>query len=229
MDRPRRFERIGHRGAPKELPENTLPSFERALERGAEALELDVHATSDGVVIVHHDPVLPPGTLPRQLARAPIVSTSWADLKEAEVAPAARIPRLEDVLAMAGGHATVYVEIKGRDIELLVAETLQRAACVCAVHSFEHRAIERMRSIAPEIPRGLLFERYPRDLSESMARADARDVWPKWSLIDRALVEAAHRAGGRVIAWTVNDGSEAERLVGLGVDGICSDDLRQIR
>ena len=229
MERPRRFERIGHRGAPRELTENTLPSFARALERGAEALELDVHATADGIVVVHHDPALPPATQPSALRRAAIAATNWADLEQAEIAPGARIPRLSDVFAMVDRRARVYVEIKGRDIEALVAEAVREADCHCAVHSFEHPAIERMRTIAPDVPRGLLFDRYPRNIEEAISRAGARDIWPKWSLVDQSLVDAVHRAGGRVIAWTVNDPTESARLVGLGVDGICSDDLRLIR
>jgi glycerophosphoryl diester phosphodiesterase len=50
------FERIGHRGASKEFRENTLPAFQRAIELGADGVELDVHVTADGVAVVHHDP-----------------------------------------------------------------------------------------------------------------------------------------------------------------------------
>jgi glycerophosphoryl diester phosphodiesterase len=163
------------------------------------------------------------------LRRAPIAATNWADLEQAEISPGAHIPRLSDVFAMVGRRAAVYVEIKGRDIEALVAATLREADCRCAVHSFEYAAIERMQSMAPDVPRGLLFDRYPRNLVDAISRAGARDIWPKWSLVDQSLVDIVHRAGGRAIAWTVNDPTEAARLVDLGVDGICSDDLRLIR
>ena len=229
MERPRRFERIGHRGAPKEIPENTLASFERALERGADALELDVHATADGVIVVHHDPILNQVAQPARLRRADIARTKWEDLESVQIADEARIPRLSDVFAMIGSRATIYVEMKGRDIEHQVADAISRANCRCAVHSFDHGAIERMRLLAPALPRGILFDRYPRDVANAMSKAEARDVWPKWSLIDQPLVNAVHREGGRVIAWTVNDARDATRLVDLGVDGICSDDLRLIR
>src|SRR5262245_25815418 len=144
MERTRRFERIGHRGAPREFPENTLASFGRALERGADALELDVHATADGIVVVHHDPALSAQAQPSRLRRASIASTSWADLETAQIADRARVPRLSDVFAMVGNRATLYVEIKGQDIESLVAEAIIRSDCNCAVHSFDHDAIERI-------------------------------------------------------------------------------------
>jgi glycerophosphoryl diester phosphodiesterase len=229
MEPARRFERICHRGAPTEFHENTLASFERALERGADALELDVHVTADGVIVVHHDPVLPPSAQPASLRRAEIARTQWADLETVEIADEARIPRLSDVLTMVGNRAAIYVEIKGQDIESQVADAIGRATCRCAVHSFDHGAVERMRLLSPALPRGILFDRYPRDVANAMAKTEARDVWPKWSLIDQRLVDAVHQEGGRVIAWTVNDARETARLVDLGVDGICSDDLRLIR
>ena len=145
MERPRRFERIGHRGAPTEFHENTLPSFERALNRGADALELDVHATADAVLVVHHDPVLPSAAHPARLRRAEIARTKWVDLENVQIADGARIPSLSDVLVMVGNRAAIYVEIKGQGIEHQVAEAIGRTNCRCAVHSFDHGAVERVK------------------------------------------------------------------------------------
>lgn len=216
------MERIGHRGAKRELPENTLPAFRRAFERGADAIELDVHATADGVVVVHHDPTLhgPDGGL------LEIAGTTWSRLQAVEFAPGAGIPTLAEVLTSAPAASTVYVEIKGAGIERHVARVIRESRARCAVHSFDHDAIARMRDVAPEIPRGILFEQdLPTVLSE-MQRTDARDVWPNWKLIDPALVADVHGAGGRVIAWTVNDADVARRLADMGVDGLCGDDVR---
>src|SRR5439155_7107203 len=66
----KRVQRIAHRGAKREFPENTLPAFQRAFERGADAIELDVHATRDGVVVVHHDAEL--GRYAKDMAGKPI-------------------------------------------------------------------------------------------------------------------------------------------------------------
>ena len=75
-----------------------------------------------------------------------------------EFAPGIGIPRLSEVLQSAPASATVYVEIKGAGIERLVAEVIRGSTTRCAVHSFDHAAVEAMRAIAPEIPRGILFE-----------------------------------------------------------------------
>lgn len=215
------MERIAHRGAKREFPENTLSAFARAFERGADGIELDVHATSDSVVVVHHDPLVRAG-----LRGVDIASTTWSELSEIKHEPESGISKLADVLAATPAHATVYVEIKGRGIERLVADVIGASSARCAVHSFDHQAIDVMRDIAPDIPRGILFERGTADVLDAMSRTGARDVWPHWKLVDGALVDAIHSAGGRVLVWTVNDAPLAQRLAELGVDGLCGDDIR---
>jgi glycerophosphoryl diester phosphodiesterase len=212
----RTVERIAHRGAKREFPENTLSSFHRAFERGADAVELDVHATQDGIIVVHHDPTLGRhGPAIREIA--------WTELAQhTEVA----VPRLRDVLEAIPASATVYVEIKALGIERAVSETLASVPVRCAVHSFDHATIVRMREIAPKVARGVLFDGSLTTLNDVLSRSAARDVWPQWKLIDQALVNRVHAHGCRIIAWTVNTREEARRLAALGVDGICSDDVR---
>jgi glycerophosphoryl diester phosphodiesterase len=217
-------ERIGHRGAKRELPENTLPAFQRAFERGANAIELDVHATRDGVVVVHHDPTL--GGSAAGLRGQAIAGLSWTELSAVELAKGVGVPRLTDVLTAVPAGRTAYVEIKGVGIEPLVAAALVASPTRCAVHAFDHEAVRRMRTLAPELPRGILLDESPADIERMMSAAGARDVWPEWTLIGRGLVDRVHAAGGRVIAWTVNDRYAAEQLIDLGVDGLCTDDVR---
>jgi glycerophosphoryl diester phosphodiesterase len=219
------IERIAHRGARNELPENTLAAFARAFERGADAIELDVHATRDGVVVVHHDPDL---VLPVSALRRGIVEMTWQEVDATRLATRVSVPTLAEVLAMVPPSATVYVEIKGSGIELLVADVIGRSSTRCAVHSFDHGAIERFKKIAPDVPRGLLFERNAAHFDEELRRIGARDAWPHHSLIDAELMARASDVGARVIAWTVNDRTEAERLARLGVAGICTDDVRML-
>lgn len=219
----RRAQRIGHRGAPREFPENTLPAFARAIELGADGIELDVHLTADGVPVVHHDPDL---SSKKGRTNQPIAAMTWEEVAGTEIASGICVPSLEQVLTLAAGKATVYVELKGRDVEERTIEAIRASHAQCAVHSFDHTAVARAASIAPELRRGILFDAYPVDVARSMRSASALDVWPQWELIDAPLVEHVHEAGGRVIAWTVNSFAEAERLVALGVDGLCGDDVR---
>jgi glycerophosphoryl diester phosphodiesterase len=218
------LERIAHRGAKRELPENSLPAFRRAFERTADAIELDVHATRDGIVVVHHDPDLR-ARLGRPQPR--IAELTWNELQRVELAPGIGIPRLADVLALTPADKTVYVEIKGVDIESGVIAAIEQSSARCAVHSFDHAAVARCRDLAPHIPRGVLFDGPPPDeMIQQLELVAARDLWPRWTLIDASLVARAHDAGARVIAWTVNSLANAKALAAMGVDGLCTDDVR---
>lgn len=213
---------IGHRGVPAERPENSLAGFERALELGADAIELDVHATRDGVLVVHHDDAVPGVAAAGGL----IARLDWPVL--AAAAPGDAPPRLADVLALVGERATVYVELKGPGLEPAVAALLGGSHVRCAVHAFDHRAIAALATLAPAIPRGILQSSRLVDSRAALRAAGARTLWQHWPLIDAELVTEVASVGGEVIAWTVNDAEVARRLAGWGVAGICTDDTAAI-
>lgn len=218
---PARFERIAHRGSPTERTENTLPGFLLALEHGADAIELDVHVSSDAEVVVHHDAVV--------LAHT-IANTSWRDLSHLALPGGERIPKLQDVLEAIGSRAIVYVELKGGRGEDEVIEVVRKYGQRYAMHSFDHGAMARVGRRAPGIPRGALLDRGiaepVKELRRALDRILPRDVWPHWSLVNREFMEVARERGVRVIAWTVNSAAEASDLLTLGVAGICTDDVR---
>jgi glycerophosphoryl diester phosphodiesterase len=222
---------IAHRGAPRERPENTLPSFLRALELGADGIELDVHRSSDGVLVVHHDEV------PRAIAPSGkfsgrrIDSLTFDELQGFAVGGSALIPTLNEVLAVVKGRALLFIELKGAGAEEAVVEAIRASIAPgrCAVHGFDHSAVRRVHEMAPEIRCGILFDRAPVDVAASMHESGALDVWPQWALVDAALVETVHAAGGRVIPWTVNRTEAARSLAALGVDALCTDVLPDIR
>jgi glycerophosphoryl diester phosphodiesterase len=201
--------------------ENTLPGFLLALEHGADAVELDTHVTSDGVVVVHHDDVI---------HRRAIARTAWRELEEMDLGSGARIPRLQDVLDAIADRATVYIELKGAAIEDTVVAVARQHGRHCALHSFDHEAIARVARRAPDIPRGLLFDKNTKQAVRSMRtaveRIRPRDVWPHWSLVNSAFMEAASELQVRVIPWTVNSLNTARSLASAGVAGICTDDVR---
>ncbi len=221
---------IAHRGMPRRHRENTLPGFLAATAAGANGWELDVHATRDGVVVVHHDPTLPATAGP--LAGARIAETDWRELAEATVGAAGeRIPCLDEVLDAAGSGITVYVEVKARGIESAVEACLVRhPTTATAVHSFDHRIARRIRqSSAETIPVGILTDSYLIDAVHALQAAGARDYWPNREMVDRPLVDAIHAIGGRVIVWTVNDVAHARWLADIGVDALCSDVVDELR
>jgi glycerophosphoryl diester phosphodiesterase len=217
-------ERIGHRGAPNECLENTLASFRRAVELGATAVELDVHVTADGVPIVHHDAELHFDVSPARFANISIARLTGRDLESVKLKSGDPVPTLEDVLGAMIPLTKVYVEIKGGS-PAIVAGVVAPFREWIAVHSFDHEIIQEMRRIAPEIPRGILIDKSPRDLGGMAERTGASDVWPAWKLVDERFMEESRRLGLRVIPWTVNSRKQVVRLVGLGAAGICTNDL----
>lgn len=218
---PHRPLRIAHRGASREFRENTLPAFARALALGADAIELDVHVTRDGIPVVHHDFDVHAGGG----TAIPIIGATLDELREVDLGGGTRIPTLAEVARVVGSSAELLVELKGHGVEEGVVTCLARHTGPWALHSFDHIAIERVAVRWPSLRRGLLFDRTPEDLPGSVARAAALDVWPRGDLATPQFVEAAHALGLRVIAWTVNDPADGALLMERGVDGICTDDV----
>ena len=204
---------------PRREPENTLPSFAAALAAGAQGIELDVHATADGVVVVHHDSVTRDGL--------EISTTPWSELREASrrASGAASIPSLGSVCDLVAGRAELFVEIKGIGIEQAVVAELEGRTGTYSIHSFDHATIGRLARLGVAYRLGLLFEEAVDDVPAQLAAYGAADAWPHHGVVDRALVDAVQRSGGRVIAWTVNSPKEARRLAAYGIDGICTDDV----
>ncbi len=181
-----------------------------------------MHATSDGVVVVHHDPVLHAGGVPES-ARAPLASLTSNKVKEHTLAPGVGIPSLAEALDVIGTRAKVFVEIKARNIEALVVRCIRESSAECAVHSFDHRAIVNVKKIFPAIRCGVLQVARHVDPVASLASTGADDLWQHVDYIDEDLVALAHSINARVIAWTANNDYQWKSLRELGVDGICTD------
>jgi glycerophosphoryl diester phosphodiesterase len=226
LTQPRRAppEIIAHRGAHQMLPENSIPAFLHAIELGADAIELDVHATRDGVLVVHHDPVV-------NAVDAPVVAIAdllASDLAQYPLAQGVEIATLAAVLDAVGETATVYVEIKAPTIEPLVVRCIRESGARCAIHAFDHRIVRTVRSIFPAIPTGVLQVARHIDPAQSLLATGARDLWQEVSFIDEELVARVHRANGRVIAWTSDDPDQWKTLMRIGVDGICTDRIAEL-
>src|SRR5215203_5464769 len=145
-------EAISHRGLHSSLPENSLPAFEAAIQAGARGIELDIHASSDNILFVHHDPTVstPDGV-------APIAAVNSRVLSQLRLSADVAIPTLDETLEAIGDRANVYIEIKGRQIEETLTRCLKRHPAHLenyAVHSFDHRAAKRMLELSPNVRTG---------------------------------------------------------------------------
>ena len=186
-----------------------------------------MHATADGVVVVHHDPVVH-ARHPQRPARKAIAELSAAELEQFPLADGTRIPSLAETLDVVGDRAIVYVEIKARNIELLVTRSIRESEATCAVHSFDHRVVRAVKAIFPALRTGVLEVSRHIDPGASLPAALAEDLWQEVESIDEDLVDRAHSVGARVIVWTANEPSQWKRLYAMGVDGLCTDRIAEL-
>jgi len=208
---------IAHRGASAYELENSLAAFRAAGRMGADAVELDVHATVDGSLVVHHDETIQGHHIAR------LTTAEAAALRLANGEP---LPTLEQALHAIGPRLQVFIEVKSlpATFDVRLFDSMQRGPNPSgyAVHGFDQALVRRLGDEQPTLPRGLLSEEYPVQPLIALHDAGATMLWQKRGCVDRLLVDAVHRAGCRLFVWTVNDAREMAQLLALGVDGLCT-------
>jgi glycerophosphoryl diester phosphodiesterase len=217
---------FAHRGGSALAPENTMAAFDRGLTLGADGLELDVHLSRDGVVVVHHD-----RTLDRMTTLHGAIAARTAD----ELG-AAGVPALADVLTR-HRDARIIIELKVNDAALATAavEVVRRADAVDRVcfGSFGLRALRTVRAIEPAVATSAAREEVRWALYRSwcgwpVSRVpyDGYQV-PEFAgrtrVVSPRFIELAHRAGLAVQVWTVNTEAYATRLLDWAVDALITD------
>ncbi len=212
--------------------ENSLPAFRRAVSEGYHYLETDVHATSDGVVVVHHDAVLDRTTdLSGPIARQP-----WQVVRTAKIGGREPVSRLEDVLEELP-DAFFNIDVKAERAIAPLVETLRRTNSyrrVC-VASFSESRLARVRRAAGD---GLLTSMGTRAIARLWAsgrlpilRGGRGNQWiaqvpvrqGRLTIVDKRLIAAAARRGIEVHVWTIDEPDQMHELIDLGVDGIMTD------
>ncbi|MBI3694721.1 MAG: glycerophosphodiester phosphodiesterase [Acidobacteria bacterium] len=203
---------LGHRGAAGHLPENTMPSFHKALELGADGFEMDVRITSDSKLVVVHGSVVNGHS---------VQNSPYADIQA--LSDGYEIPLFEDFLAAFGAKAFLDIELKAPGFEqealALIERYCDRARTVIA--SFHPQTLIKVRQVAPDWQLGFIYNRTQDE--EQRHNCPIEVVIPQFRLASRDLISEAHAEGQKVFAWTVNDRQEASRLIDLGVDAIISD------
>lgn len=228
---------LGHRGARESAPENSLRAFERALDEGADGVELDVRLDADGRVIVLHDADLrrvSSGSEPRAAEELGASELGRVDLGGGE-----RVPLLADVLQFCSQRgARVNVELK-RDVRRPSALLSGVEAAVkdsgappelVIFSSFRPGFVAAMARRLPSYPRAWLVHARQRVIRNApfFRLLGSDGVHPESSLVTAGSLARWKRGTAVVNTWTVNDAGEARRLAELGVDAIISDRPAQI-
>lgn len=212
---------IGHRGAKGYRPENTLPSFEYAIELGCEWVELDVYLVEGELLVIHDQRV------DRTTDGSGEIKDLGLDyLRSLDAGNGARIPTLAEVLDLVGRRCRINVELKGEKTAGATCELLDRY-CETGwrsddflLSSFSH---QELMQTDVKFPRGALFAKLMPDqwlrasnLNAWSVNFDKQDVTPE-------LVMEAHDRGYKVLVYTVNEAADITRMIECGVDGIFSD------
>ncbi len=225
--------RIAHRGASGVCPENTLTAFRRALAMGVDGIELDVHRTRDGHLVVIHDPILDRTTSGSGL----VMNHTLDEIRRLDAGAwkgpefaGERVPTLQEVLREIPPSVRIFVELKagsthypGIEEQLLRVLREERVADRTQISSFDHHALYRLHQLDPDMPLGILFLSNPLDPVARAREVGAEALHPVFFWATRPLVEQARRAGLRVVAWPVNDPTFIAMVKQAGVDGIISD------
>jgi glycerophosphoryl diester phosphodiesterase len=216
----------GHRGTRRGAPENTLRAMQRALDQGADGIELDVRLCGSGEVIVLHDADL------QRVAGVPVAVTAATlnELRALDIGEGERVPLLDDALDLVLGKGRrLNVELKpdvpspqalieGVALRIRVRTAAEQQAIV--ISSFSARMCATLAAALPEVAVAFLFARAPDGLPDGIAA-----VHPHQALADAEAIARCHAEGLAVNVWTVNEPDRAVALAAAGADGIITDDV----
>ncbi|WP_020162326.1 glycerophosphodiester phosphodiesterase [Cycloclasticus pugetii] len=213
---------IGHRGAMGCAPENTLLSIHKAIELGADWVEIDVHCVADKLLVIHDE------TVDRTTnGRGKLIDYSFEELRALDAGLGQRIPTLQEVLEVTVGKVGLNIELKGlgtgKVLTSLLRNTPETYKNKMLVSSFLMPELEQVVRLNQHVKIGVLAGN---NINESIAWATKlkafsihirlQKVTPKW-------VDRAHDLGLKVYVYTVNKVVQIRRMKELGVDGVFSD------
>ena len=219
-----------HRGYSAVYPENTIPAFKGAIQVGADWAELDVQQTADGEVIVMHDSNLKRTTgLDKEVWQVTwdeikdLDNGSWFDKKYQTV----RIPTLEEVLKVCRGKIHLNIEIKpsghDKDLEKQVAKLLKKYHMrdTCVVSSLKYDSLRKIKEADDSIETAYITSVSYGNFT-NLEYADGYSV--ESTLLSKSFVNKAQKAGKQIYVWTVNSEERLEKVVGMGIDNVITDD-----
>lgn len=215
---------FAHRGASGYEPENTLRAVEKAIELGADWIEIDVRLAEGRLVVIHDE------TLERTTdGTGSVRESSFSYLRSLDAGKGEKIPTLEEVLEAVRGRAGLNIELKSPRTEDAVAGRLKAEIGLgmdpddIIVSSFDRRRLERLRRLVPAVRTGALLTGISPGHAAFAESSRCFSVHPSLGLLTREFARAAHARGLKVYAFTANTEREIRRAAEAGADGVFSD------
>lgn len=214
------FLKIGHRGAKGHKPENTLISFEKAIDFNVDGVELDVHLSLRGEIIVIHDETIDRTTNGKGFVK----NFTSSELKELG------IPTLIDVLDLVNRRCFINIELKGIGTAKPVVELITHYISEknwkhtdFVVSSFDWNMLEEVRLLNPKIRIGVLTDVAVSEALAFAKKIKAVSIHPDYALLSRENVALMQKNGFKVFSWTVNSTEDIQKIKSFNVNGIISD------
>ncbi|MGW2517256.1 glycerophosphodiester phosphodiesterase [Streptomyces sp. NPDC001617] len=213
------FLTIGHRGVMGTEPENTLRSFVAAQQAGLDVIELDLHLSKDGALVVMHDTDVDRTTD----GTGPIAEKTLAELRALDAGRGERVPVFEEVLEAV--RTPLQAEIKDVQAARALAEVMLKRDLVSRVEvsSFHDEAVAEIGRLVPGVRTALIGSRYGTDIVDRAVDAGARTVCLNIRRLTLEIVERARKADLRIIGWVVNTQDQLRLVRALQLDGATTD------
>ena len=217
---------IAHRGAAGYEPENTLKAFRKAIQLGADMIELDVRLCKTGELIVMHDAKVNRTTN----GRGKVVKKTLENIRHLDAGKGEKVPTLTHALNSIRRKARVNIELKGKKTAAPVSKIIEHyvkdkgwSYSDFLVSSFNHRELKRFKGFSPRVRIGALTMKRPKRFIKLVRRLDPFSINISKSSINRRFMKTAGNHSIKVMAYTVNKNKDIKKMKELGVDGIFTD------
>ncbi len=217
--------KIGHRGAAGYAPENTLASFQRAIEIGVDMIEFDVRLSKDKQLVIIHDPTLDRTTN----GRGRVADYNLSQLKKLDAGQQEQIPTLQEALKLINRRTQVNIELIETGLVPYLLDTLDVFlkegwdSDDFLLSSFYWQELELLNRLAPHFRLGVLWDDPQKDWRLPQSQIPAYSLHPHFALVNPILINEAKTRGLKIFAYTANTPKQISFLKELKVDGIFSD------
>ena len=227
---------MGHRGASKIAPENTLKAFKEAIRLKADSVEFDVQETVEGEIVIIHDY----DTLRTAGTEGIIKQMTLKELKKLNFGNGEQIPTLLELVELAKDKISLNCEIKVEGIAKKIIQIFQDADILDStiVSSFIHEELIKIQKIEPQLKLATLVPteagkfsdwNYKKKLIDYTSENNYFAINPLYKLADKQFIEYAHEKNIKVFPWTVDSGIAMKKLINMGTDGIITNDISRLK
>ena len=227
---------IGHRGANNIAPENTLKSFKKAIELGADYIEFDIHQSKDGEIVIMHDA----NTYNTTGHKGLIKRMTLKELKELDCGEGERIPTLQELIKIAKYNIGLQIEIKAKGMAEKLVELLRKEDLIesSIISSFLHEELLNIQKIEPKLKLATLEPiisnpsknwDYHLEILNKVINNKYFAIHPRYQLVNKRLINYAHDNNIKVNIWTVNSKAWMKKFIKKGVDGLITDNIQNAK